>query len=128
MLKNFFKLINFVEKKDKTKLYFIQIQIIIISFLEIISLSLIIPFIKLASDKNTITEIDLLNKLYTSFNFDNHSTFTIACGFFLILIFGMSAFFTLWTKYNIVSFSQNLSAYLANNLFKSILKKDYIFF
>ena len=128
MIKNFYKLLEFVEKNDRKKLYFIQFQIILVSFLEIISLSLIIPFIKLASDESSIDKIILLKKLYNFFNFDSHSAFTIFSGLVLICAFVLSSIFTLWTRYNIVTFSQNLSAYLANNLFKNILAKDYLFY
>lgn len=128
MLNKFSEIIKFVEKKDKIKLYIIQIQIILISFLEIISLTLIIPFIKLASEEKTIDEINFLKYSYDYFAFETHSSFTVFCGFFLILIFGFSTFFTLRVRYNIVSFSQNLSAYLANKLFNNILNKDYNFF
>ncbi len=128
MIKKFLKLLEFVEKKDKKKLYFIQFQIILVSFLEIISLSLIIPFIKLASDESSIDKIYLLNKFYNFLNFESHSAFTIFSGLVLIFAFVLSSIFTLWTRYNIVTFSQNLSAYLANKLFKNILAKDYLFY
>ena len=128
MIKKFLKLLEIVEKGEKKKLYFIQFQIILVSFLEIISLSLIIPFINLASDEGTIHKITILKKLYNFLNFDSHSAFTIFSGLVLIFSFVLSSVFTLWTRYNIVTFSQKLSAYLANNLYKNILDKDYLFY
>ena len=128
MLRKFLSLLKFIENKQKKKLLFIQFQIIITSFLEIISLSLIIPFIKLASDKKSIYEITFLNKIYNFYKFNSHETFTIYCGIFLIIVFSLSSFFTLWTRYNIVSFSQNTSAFLASNLYQNILSKKYSFF
>ena len=92
MLRKFLSLLKFIENKKMKKLLFIQFQIIITSFLEIISLSLIIPFIKLASDKKSIYEITFLNKLYNFYKFNSHETFTIYCGIFLIIVVVNGAF------------------------------------
>lgn len=65
-VKNLFLYLN---KKQKNKFIILQIVVVLNSFIEILGVSSILPFISLVSNENIIFENDTFSKIYLFFNF-----------------------------------------------------------
>ena len=85
-IKNLFLYLN---KKQKNKFIILQVIVILNSFLEILGVVSIIPFMSVISNKDVIFENDMLSNVYLFFNFTDVNKFIFFLGFvvfFFILV------------------------------------------
>ena len=84
MLKQIRKLFD---KNEIKKLYILVIFSVVVSLGEVFGLSIIVPFISVASNKNSLYENKYLEVIYDFFKFENYSQFIIISGIGIIIIF-----------------------------------------
>jgi len=124
----FKKIFYLLDKKDKIAIFYIFILSLISMLLEIISVGLVIPFTKLLTSSDFISEYTVLEPLIDMV--DNPTPEKI-------LVYGMLVFLVVFLFKNIFlvgvlwitqTFNLKLISKYANKLFSSYLSKKYIFF
>lgn len=119
------KLSLILTKKDKKFLFFLILFSIIISLIETIGISAIMPFFKMAMDSSFIQENKYLSQVYKFLNFKDESSFILFFGVSLIFFYIFRGVINLFYKYVIVKFSQSRYHLLAFRLFQNYMSMPY---
>jgi len=98
---------------------------IIISLIETIGISIIMPFISIATDFNLIHENKYYNYIYTIFNFENEITYIMSFGTILICFYILRSIINLLYFYSLNKFTQGRYHLLAYRLFENYLGMPY---
>ena len=85
MIKSCISFIHFLNFKQKKNFLNLQILILFNAFLELFSLSLIIPFIGLISNLDNFLKNDLVKFFYSFFGFTNNIDFILFVGVIIII-------------------------------------------
>lgn len=116
------------DKTEIRKLYFLVIFSVIVSLGEVFGLSMIVPFISVASNKNSLYENKYLKLIYNFFNFDSYSQFIIISGIGIVIIFLLKNMINVIFNYSLVSFTRNNYYKVTCKLMNNYLKYPYKFF
>ncbi|MDP2076980.1 MAG: ABC transporter ATP-binding protein [Sulfuricurvum sp.] len=120
-----YKLNSLLTKSDKTYLIILLFLSIIISIIETIGVSAIMPFISVATDFNAIQTNKFYLYIYNIFEFDSEINFVIAFGILLIIFYIFRSFANLFYLYILSDFTQSRYHLLAYRLFENYLGLPY---
>jgi len=124
-MKKIKQLFNFFDNVTKKKLILLLLIILITSFIQLFSLSSMIPAFAILSNENLIFDNQYFNLIYTFLNFENVASFKIfiiLCSCFLILV---TVFFNFLTIYFQNSFSGSVYSKLEISFFHNYLSSTY---
>lgn len=125
-MNNFFKKLEAVlSRKDKQFLLLLVLFSILISFVEMIGISAIMPFIVVATDFSVIHSNHIFNKLYVFFSFDSSIQFIVVFGIILVLFYIARSLLNLFYFHLMARFAFGRHHVLANRLFKIYLDLSY---
>ncbi len=116
-----------LDKNDKKKAFYMLFLIIVGTFLEMLSISIIFPVIQIVLNENFINEYPSLNLLKTHLNFTKNSLIIYILILFLIIFFIKNAFLTFIIIYK-AKFIELLRNKLSKKLHLKYLGKNYNFF
>ena len=116
------------DKNEIKKLYFLVIFSVIVSLGEVFGLSMIVPFISVASNKNSLYENKYLKIIYDFFKFESYSQFIIISGIGIIIIFLLKNIMNSIFNYSLVNFARNNYYKVTCKLMNNYLKYPYKFF
>ena len=123
------KLLSLLSRRDKVFLFYLFIISILVSFVETVGISAIMPFISVATDFSRIHENQYLQAVYLFLNFQNDASFVIAFGIALIAFYVFRSLFNLMYFYLLSRFSMGRYHVLALRLFQNYLNfflKDFV--
>lgn len=101
---------------------------VLLSLIEAVGISAIMPFITFASTPSAILENTYSSKLYELFGFQNTRSFMFFFGFFLIFFYCFRASYTVFYNYLINLFAFRKYVELSQVLFQKILCLNYLSF
>ncbi len=119
------KLGSLFTRRDKQVLLGLFFFSIFISLLEMIGVSIIMPFISVASDFSLIDNNEYFRSLYQYFSFASPIDFVVAFGFFLIFFYLFRSGVNLFYFYLLSRFSRGRYHLLAYRLFENYLGMSY---
>lgn len=120
------KKLNFLlTKKDKQYLIFLLLFSLFISVIETAGVSVIMPFISVASDFNLIDSNQYYQALYEWFNFEKKVNFVITFGFFLVLFYLVRGAVNFLYVYMLNRFAQSRYHLIVFRLFQNYLGFSY---
>jgi ABC-type multidrug transport system fused ATPase/permease subunit len=119
------KLKRLLSKKDKQFLFFLFIFSIFISLIETIGISIIMPFISVASDFSSINDNKYYSYIYNLFNFKNEVSFVVVFGIVIICFYIFRSVVNLVYFYLLARFSKGRYHLLAYRLFENYLGMSY---
>ena len=119
------KLKSLLTRKDKQFLIGLFFFSIIISIIETAGISVIMPFIAVATDFNLIHSNQYYAKAYELFNFDKDVEFVIAFGIVLIFFYIFRSAINLFYVYMLNKFTQSRYHLLAYRLFENYMGLPY---
>lgn len=123
-----FKKIAYIfSPKDKVKLVFLTIIIIVGSFLELLSVSIFSPFIELMMDNNRLYENRLLTWFYKALNLKNIQTFMALLALAIMIAYVVKNVYIIVEKNIIYRFSYRIQRNLSTNLLKAYMEEPYTF-
>ncbi len=117
----------YLDKKQKKNFAILQLVVVLNSFLEILGVSSILPFISLVSNKNIVYENDTFSKIYIFFNFIDVNDFIIFSGFLVFFFLLISTLSSIVTIALLANFANQISAELSNRLFKYYINQKWIY-
>lgn len=112
-------------KRDKQFLLFLLLFSIVISIIETAGISVIMPFIQVASDFSVIESNKYFNAIYKFFSFDSHVEFVVTFGIVLIVFYIFRSAINLFYFYLLSRFSKGRYHLLAYRLFENYLGLSY---
>lgn len=119
-------LIFLLSTNQKRQLLSIQIFFIIATFLEIIGILSIIPFVTLVSNINLIYEKSYLSDLFFYFNFSSEIFFLVCLGILILLSLIISSLFSIFTFWRIFMFGNQLGIEIGDRLFNYYMEQGWI--
>jgi ATP-binding cassette subfamily B protein len=113
------------DRKDKTNLLLLVLFSIFVSLMEAVGISIIMPFIDVATNFSTIESNKYYKAIYTFFGFETELNFAISFGFVLVAFYVFRAIITILYTYTISNFSNTLRAKLKQKVFNKCLIMPY---
>ena len=121
------KLFLYLDKKQKNKFIYLQGIVILNSFLEILGVDSILPFISLVSNNDIILENNIFSKVYIYFNFSDVNELIFFSGFFVLLLLLISSFSAIVTTVLLSNFANQITAQISIRLFKHYVNQKWLY-
>ena len=121
------KLVMLFNRNEKKKLIVIFLMMIIAAIFETMSIGIIIPFVGILTNPETIQEQSILSYVYDLYNFDSTTAFIVFAVGILIVIFVLKNLYLLLFNYVQFRVILNQQVKLSSRLFKEYLTKPYTF-
>lgn len=128
LFKNIWKQITFVlNRKQKSRSGFILILLIIGSILEMLSVSLVIPFVQAILEPNKLMNNIFISYLIELFDINGEIQFLIVLGIFLIFVYLTKNAFLIFSSYWRIRFQCQVQKEMSVEIMKSCMSRDYLF-
>ncbi|MGN0278032.1 MAG: ABC transporter ATP-binding protein [Lachnospiraceae bacterium] len=121
------KLAYIFDQRDKWKIAFLLIAVVIGSFLELLGVTVFMPFINIISDQSTIQRTWYLKMVYDGFGFSSAKQFMVAITIGIIGIYVIKNIYLILEKNFIFRFSYNTQMRLSTRLLDTYMKEPYTF-
>jgi len=121
----FQKLLYLLEKKAKVRLLWLVVFSIVLSVVEVVGISAIMPFIDIAINFENIHNNQYYQWLYIFFGFENDVNFAIVFGLVLFGFYLFRGMVNLLHTYALSHFTEGLYAQTTRRLFKAYLAMPY---
>ena len=118
------KLSALLSRKHKAYLIVLSLLTIGLSLIETIGISVIMPFISVASNPGLL-DSGWYKTAFDFFKFAEKNDFIIALGVGIIIFYGFRAVYSISHTYLIHRFSQALGKYFSHRLFKTFLSMPF---
>ena len=128
MFKTLKQCLSLLDRKQKKKIFFIQVLILTMTSLEIGSIFIVGAFISvLGNFSNFLNLHPGILYIYNYFNFSNPSDFFIFLSIFVFFIFFISSFFSIFTTYQLSMYGSKIGLDFGTRLYKFYLQKSWVF-
>ena len=121
------KLAYIFDQRDKWKIAFLLVAVVIGSFLELLGVTVFMPFINVISDQTTIQKTWYLKMFYNGFGFSSPKQFMVALTIGIIGIYVIKNIYLILEKNLIFRFSYNTQMRLSTRLLDTYMKEPYTF-
>lgn len=115
------------DKRDKWKICILLVAVVIGSFLELLAVTVFMPFINIISDQSAIQKTWYLKQVYDLFQFSSPKNFMIALTIGIIGIYVIKNVYMIFEKNYIFKFSYNTQMKLSTRLLSTYMKEPYTF-
>ncbi len=123
----FTKLGYIFDKKDKWKIGMLLVAVVIGSFLELLGVTIFMPFIEIIRDPATIHRTWYLRKIYELLHLTSDRSFMVALSLGIIAIYLVKNIYLVIEKSYIYRFSYNMQMKLSTRLLSTYMKEPYTF-
>lgn len=123
----FSRLAYIFDTRDKWKIVFLLVAVVIGSFLELLGVTVFMPFINIISDQSNIQRTWYLRMVYDGFGFSSAKQFLIALTIGIIGIYVFKNVYLILEKNFIFRFSYNTQMRLSTRLLDTYMKEPYTF-
>ena len=127
MIKLFKQIAFLLEKKDKIKIFYIFVLSMINAFLEVLSIGLVIPFVKILTSEQLFIDYPFFGNLFSSSKNISQTEIILYGMIFLLLVFFIKMIFVSSLIWIIETFKLQIRAKYPMRLFSNYIFKPYIF-
>jgi ABC-type multidrug transport system fused ATPase/permease subunit len=127
-MKEFFGVFLLTNNKEKRSIYLFCFLLVIVSFLEVLSISMVVPFSLVLNDSDYLSNINLFITKFNIQPIGNLFTLQIIILFFFIFIFIIKFISIATLSSNKNKFVYKLRGSWQQKVFLNYLKKEYFFF
>ena len=121
------KLAYIFDQRDKWKIGVLLVAVVIGSFLELLGVTVFMPFINIITDPSTIQKTWYLKWVYDAFHFQSAKGFLIALSIGIILVYIVKNIYLILERNYIFKFSYNTQMKLSTKLLNTYMKEPYTF-
>lgn len=119
------RILNLLSEKDKKVLIGLLIFSILVSIIEVVGISAILPFIQMITDNEIIHTNQYYSYIYKFLGFESEVNFVISLGIVLFFYYIFRSFFNLVYVYSLARFTQSRYHSISNKLFQHYMKISY---
>lgn len=127
MINKFFTLRRFLSKDLNITFYVAILLSLLMSIVEVVGVSIVVPFLALANNNEPVTEWYYL-EIMKFFSLESKNDFMILLGTFIVLLFVFRGMYTIYFNYFINNYIFKIYSYLSELLFKKYLYLNYLYF
>jgi HlyD family secretion protein len=127
LIKRFRQLLNLLTIGQRKDFIFFQVLLVIMSFLEVIGIASIIPFMTLVGDMSVLRQDTLIAKFYyfSGFSSENDFVFLLGIGVFIFLF--IASIFSMFSTWKLSMFAFEAGAEISNKLYNHYLSQNWMF-
>ena len=115
------------DKRDKWRIAMLLAAVVVGSFLELLGVTIFMPFINIIQEPGTIRKKWYLNLAYETFRFQSVQSFMIALSVVIIVVYIIKNVYLIIEKSYIYRFSYNTQMKLSTRLLSTYMKEPYTF-
>ena len=126
MFKIIIELFSLLTPSQRKRFYVLQVMIVIMTFVEIVSIISIAPFMALVGDLSILERDNLLSMLYLKSNLDIYE-FIFYLGLIVLITLATAALVSMYITWRISMFAPKIGAEISHRLYSYYLDKDLLF-
>lgn len=115
------------DKRDKWKIGALLVAVVIGSFLELLGVTIFMPFINIIQEPETIRKTWYLKWVYEQFHFQSAKSFLVALSVAIIAVYIIKNVYLIIEKSYIYRFSYNTQMKLSTRLLNTYMREPYTF-
>lgn len=119
---------SLLDKKQKKKIVILFFIMLLGTFLEVMSVSLMVPLITIIMDENVIKDNAVVKTIYDGLHIPSYNSFVVLCIVALIVLYIFKDIFVIFQHYVQVKFVCNNRLSMQKKLLKIIIRRPYEFF
>lgn len=127
MLKLIKDLFSLLSPKQRNNFYLLQVLVVLMSFMEVIGVASIIPFMALVGDMSQLQEDTIAAKVYQASGINSESQFLFLTGVGVLVMLFLSSVVSMFTTWKMSMFATRVGAEISAKLFNHYLKQDWLF-
>ena len=127
-MKNFLSVWQLLSKKNKIYFFLLVILIIVQALFEILSIAIVIPFVTLLLEPESLNNLPFFNSLMPITNFENTQKMIIIMSIIFFVAFLLKNIFIAIIHKFLFDYIYNFRRNLTTRILKKYLYQDYIFF
>lgn len=124
----FTKLGYIFDKRDKWKIGVLLAAVVVGSFLELLGVTIFMPYIEIISEPSTIQRTWYLKWIYDLLGFSSAKSFMVAMSVGIIVIYLVKNVYLIVEKSYIYRFSYNMQMKLSTQLLNTYMKEPFTFY
>ncbi len=118
------KILSLLTKREIQKSVSIVSLTFINSILDVIGLAMVLPIMNLCMDNSLSKRNHVFSSIYHFFNFQSHAIFTLYVLLFVLMIFILKAFISIWNNKIIANFTYEVALRITEVNFKNFYNLD----
>lgn len=122
------KLFALLTRRERRNLYILFVAVLVMASLQVASVASIMPFLSVASDPEVIQENQYLHWAYSTFGFEQRSSFLIALGIGAFTVLVISNGLIVLTRWAMERYAWGRNHSLSRRLLRSYLYRPYEYF
>lgn len=119
---------SLLAKEEKRRLFYMLIPMTITAIINVVGVAVIVPFIAVCANPNSIFQHKQLHVVYQYFGFSSTSHFLIMLGFLVLVVLFVSNGFAILTSYVSSKILGNIQKSLGKRFITQCLSQPYTFF
>ena len=127
MIKLILRILKCVDKKSRLKFFNLQIITLILSILNIVSILLVVPFIKILSNESINFKNKFFNKLISIFDFIEHESLFLIITLILVVFYTLTVLLTYVLNYLSVKWVQQIQYIFKSQLYSYYINKNWLY-
>lgn len=120
-------LFNLLTSKQRKNFFLLQIFVILMSFMEIIGVASIVPFMSLVGDTTQLQEDTFISQIYQKSGIVSESHFIFLLGIFVLSMLFISAMISMFTIWRLSMFANKIGMEIADRLYIHYLRQNWLF-
>ena len=109
------------------RFYVLQIWVMLMAFMEIVSVASIIPFMALVGDVSQLQQDTIIAQVYQASSITSESEFVFLLGVGVLLMLVISAMVSMFTIWRLSIFANKVGIEIADRLYNNYIKQDWLF-
>lgn len=127
MIQDLIRLFHLLTSQQRHTFYKMQILVVMMSVLEIVSISSIGPFLALITNPTVIETNLYLSEIYQWGQFEQVNEFILTVGGAIVLVLLSSSLFAMFTIWKLSRYSFTLGAEISSSLLNYYLQQDWVY-
>ncbi|MFY9074615.1 ABC transporter ATP-binding protein [Malaciobacter mytili] len=121
------ELFSTLTESQRKKFYQLQILVVLMTFLELVGIASIIPFMSLLGNMSLLNEDGWLSNVYSHSGIETPESFTFILGLLVLISLTISTFTSIFTTYRLSLFASYAGTEIADRLYKYYMYQNWIF-
>ena len=127
MLKIIIEFFLLLTPTQRKQFYLLQVQVIIMSFAEIVSIVSIVPFMTIVGDPSVLEKDNLLSILFLKSNIDDPYEFIFYLGLIVLATLAIATLISMFITWRLTMFANKVGIEIGDRLYTYYLNQDWLF-
>jgi ABC-type multidrug transport system fused ATPase/permease subunit len=127
MFKLIKQLFNLLTPSQRKRFYVLQIMVVMMAFVEILSVASIVPFMALVGDMRQLQQDTIIAQVYQASGITSETQFIFLLGVTVLVILFVSAIISMLTIWRLSIFGNKIGVEISDRLYAHYLKQGWLY-